>query len=50
MRQPDGFVNKEHPDGVWRIRASLYDLKQSPCEWNHFLTKELKDRGMVKSP
>lgn len=28
MKQPEGFVDEEHPDWVWRIRASLYGLKQ----------------------
>lgn len=50
MKQPDGFVDAQHPDWVWRIRASLYGLKQSPREWNHLLTKELKSLGMTQSP
>lgn len=47
--QPEGFVNAEHPDWVWRIRASLYGLKQSPREWNTMLTKKLISDGMEQS-
>lgn len=50
MKQPEGFIDTQHPDWVWRIRASLYGLKQSPREWNHLLTKELKSLGMTQSP
>lgn len=50
MKQPEGFIDGEHPDWVWRIRASLYGLKQSPREWNILLTKELKTLGLTQSP
>lgn len=26
LKQPEGFVDQEHPDWVWRVRASLYGL------------------------
>lgn len=38
LKQPEGFVNKKHPDWVWRFKASLYGLKQAPREWNVMLT------------
>lgn len=30
LKQPEGFVDQEHRDRVWRVRASLYSLLQSP--------------------
>ena len=31
MKQPDGFI--DDPSLVWRLRKSLYGLKQDPREW-----------------
>lgn len=30
MKQPEGFVDPDHPDWVCKILCSLYGLKQSP--------------------
>lgn len=49
LKQPEGFVDQHHPDWVWRVRALLYGLKQSPREWNALLTKELVAMGMKQS-
>lgn len=49
LRQPEGFVDAEHPDWVWRVKASLYGLKKAPREWNHTLTKELVSYGLEQS-
>lgn len=49
LRQPEGFVDAEHPDWVWRVKASLYGLKQAQREWNHTLTKELVSYGLEQS-
>lgn len=49
LKQPEGFVDQRHPDWVWRVRASLYGLKQSPREWNALLTKELVAMGLTQS-
>lgn len=40
LKQPEGFINAEHPTWVWRIRASLYGLRQAPREWNLMLAKK----------
>ncbi|GKB75896.1 retrovirus-related pol polyprotein from transposon TNT 1-94, partial [Tanacetum coccineum] len=58
VAQPDGFVDPDHPEKVYRLRKALYGLKQVPRAWydelSNFLmfksfTKEiLKKHGMDK--
>lgn len=49
LKQPEGFIDKAHPDWVWRLKSSLYGLKQAPREWNVMLTKELVSYGLTQS-
>lgn len=42
LSQPDGFVDFEHPDYVWRLNLALYGLKQSARQWHQCLTDQLK--------
>nr|GFB52886.1 Gag-Pol polyprotein [Tanacetum cinerariifolium] len=33
VAQPDGFVDPDHPEKVYRIRKALYGLKKAPRAW-----------------
>jgi hypothetical protein len=37
MRQPEGFISKEHPDWVWRLKRCVYGLKQASLRWRSTL-------------
>ncbi|GKB71289.1 retrovirus-related pol polyprotein from transposon TNT 1-94, partial [Tanacetum coccineum] len=41
VAQPDGFVDPDHPDKVYRLRKALYGLKQAPRAWYDELSKFL---------
>nr|GFA56391.1 ribonuclease H-like domain-containing protein [Tanacetum cinerariifolium] len=42
--QPDGFVDPDHPEKVYRITKALYELKQAPreCRFEMSLIGEIK--------
>ncbi|GKA28883.1 retrovirus-related pol polyprotein from transposon TNT 1-94 [Tanacetum coccineum] len=33
VSQPDGFVDLENPNHVYKLKKALYGLKQAPCAW-----------------
>lgn len=45
MEQPEGFVDQQRHDHVWRLNKSLYGLKQAPKVWydqvNAYFTTQL---------
>nr|GEW59929.1 retrovirus-related Pol polyprotein from transposon TNT 1-94 [Tanacetum cinerariifolium] len=44
VAQPDGFVDTDHPEKVYRLRKALYGLKQAPraCRFEMSLMGEMK--------
>ena len=45
MKQPEGFVSKQHPNKVCKLNKSLYGLKQSARCWNEKIDRYLKSAG-----
>nr|GEZ50976.1 retrovirus-related Pol polyprotein from transposon TNT 1-94 [Tanacetum cinerariifolium] len=48
VAQPDGFVDPNHPEKVYRLRKALYGLKQAPRAWYNKLSKFLTSKGFTK--
>nr|GEU80471.1 hypothetical protein [Tanacetum cinerariifolium] len=48
VAQPDGFVDPDHPEKVYRLRKALYGLKQAPRAWYDALSKFLTSKGFTK--
>nr|GEW21158.1 retrotransposon protein, putative, Ty3-gypsy subclass [Tanacetum cinerariifolium] len=46
--QPDGFVDPDHPEKVYRLRKTLYGLKQATRAWYDELSKFLTSKGFTK--
>ncbi|GKA19742.1 retrovirus-related pol polyprotein from transposon TNT 1-94 [Tanacetum coccineum] len=48
VSQPEGFVNQDHPNHVFRLKNALYGLKQAPRAWYDMLFKFLLSQEFVK--
>nr|GEV41161.1 hypothetical protein [Tanacetum cinerariifolium] len=48
VAQPDGFVDPDHPEKVYRLRKARYGLKQAPRAWYDELSKFLISKGFTK--
>nr|GEX11940.1 hypothetical protein [Tanacetum cinerariifolium] len=48
VAQPDGFVNPDHLENVYRLRKALYGLKQAPRAWYDKPSKFLTSKGFTK--
>nr|GFA05771.1 copia protein [Tanacetum cinerariifolium] len=48
VAQPDGFVDPDHPEKVYRLRKALYGLKQAPRAWYDKLSKFMTSKGFIK--
>nr|GEW35044.1 retrovirus-related Pol polyprotein from transposon TNT 1-94 [Tanacetum cinerariifolium] len=48
VAQPDGFVDLDHLEKVYRLRKALYGLKQAPRAWCDELSKFLTSKGFTK--
>lgn len=49
MEQPEGYVDKKHPDKVCLLKRSLYGLKQSPRQWNTRFDELMAKHGYSRS-
>lgn len=49
MVQPHGFVDKDRPTHVCRLRKALYELKQAPRAWYLALKQHLTTSGFINS-
>ncbi|GJV44148.1 retrovirus-related pol polyprotein from transposon TNT 1-94 [Tanacetum coccineum] len=48
VAQPDGFVDPDHPEKVYRLREALYGLKQALRAWYDELSNFLNSKGFTK--
>ncbi|GJU42770.1 retrovirus-related pol polyprotein from transposon TNT 1-94 [Tanacetum coccineum] len=48
VEQPEGFVDPDHPEKVYRLRKALYGLKQAPRAWYDELSNFLISKGFTK--
>nr|GEU37105.1 hypothetical protein [Tanacetum cinerariifolium] len=48
VAQPDGFVDPDHLEKVYRLKKALYGLKQAPRAWYDELSKFLTSKGFTK--
>nr|GEX32770.1 hypothetical protein [Tanacetum cinerariifolium] len=48
VAQPNGFVDPDHPEKVYRLRKALYGLKQALKAWYDELSKFMISKGFTK--
>nr|GEZ74836.1 hypothetical protein [Tanacetum cinerariifolium] len=48
VAQPNGFVDPDHPEKVYRLEKALYELKQAPRAWYDELSQFLMSKGFTK--
>ncbi|GJS46589.1 retrovirus-related pol polyprotein from transposon TNT 1-94, partial [Tanacetum coccineum] len=48
VSQPEGFIDPEFPDHVYRLKKALYGLKQAPRAWYDKLSSFLIEHGFTK--
>nr|GEU40330.1 copia protein [Tanacetum cinerariifolium] len=48
VSQPNGFVDPDNPNHVYRLKKALYGLKQAPRAWYDLLSLFLLSEGFSK--
>ncbi|GJZ43808.1 retrovirus-related pol polyprotein from transposon TNT 1-94 [Tanacetum coccineum] len=48
VSQPDGFVDQDNPNHVYKLKKDLYGLKQAPRTWYDLLSKFLLSQEFSK--
>nr|GEU40026.1 uncharacterized mitochondrial protein AtMg00810-like [Tanacetum cinerariifolium] len=49
VAQPEGFVDPDHQEKVYRLRKALYGLKQAPRAWYDEISNFLMSKGFTKA-
>jgi hypothetical protein len=49
MEQPPGYVDRTHPNLVYRLKKTLYGLKQTPRAWSDKIGQYLVTNGFQTS-
>nr|GFC51553.1 retrovirus-related Pol polyprotein from transposon TNT 1-94 [Tanacetum cinerariifolium] len=52
VSHPDGFVDQDNPNHVYKLKKALYGLKQALCAWYDMLSSFLisQDFSKVDTP
>ena len=50
MQQPQGYVKKGEEHLVWKLKKSIYGLKQASRSWNLRFDEVIKTYDFVQSP
>ncbi|GKC78348.1 retrovirus-related pol polyprotein from transposon TNT 1-94 [Tanacetum coccineum] len=48
VSQPDGFLDPDSPNHVYKLKKALYGLKQAPCAWYDILSSFLISQDFSK--
>nr|GFC03178.1 hypothetical protein [Tanacetum cinerariifolium] len=48
VSQPDGFLDADNPNHVYKLKKALYGLKQAPCAWYDMLSSFLLSQDFSK--
>nr|GFA88725.1 hypothetical protein [Tanacetum cinerariifolium] len=48
VSQPDGFMDSDNPNHVYKLKKALYGLKQAPCAWYDMLSSFLLSQDFSK--
>ncbi|GJR16250.1 retrovirus-related pol polyprotein from transposon TNT 1-94 [Tanacetum coccineum] len=48
ISQPDGFMDPDNPNHVYRLKKALYGLKQAPYAWYDLFSSFLLSQGFFK--
>nr|GEX68660.1 retrovirus-related Pol polyprotein from transposon TNT 1-94 [Tanacetum cinerariifolium] len=48
VSQPDGFVDPDNPNHVYKLKKALYGLKQAPRTWHDMLSSFLISQDFSK--
>ncbi|GJS85517.1 retrovirus-related pol polyprotein from transposon TNT 1-94 [Tanacetum coccineum] len=48
VSQPEGFIDQDNPNHVYKLKRALYGLKQAPCTWYDMLSSFLLSQEFSK--